>query len=374
MYTYLFRNGWAMRPDSEENNNNVFSRSMNRKKRVLVVGAAKQSGGGIASVIRLTQQMPMWNAHECYWLGTQIQAGLIRKMFFALRAYLKALLLIWRYDIVHFHTVPILKGPDMQLPVFLLAWMARKKIIMHIHVGNQLSYHDNNRLFKFCLNHADCAVFLSERWEKLFRERYSDVRVKETTVIYNACESRALPPYDASRKPYVLFAGSIDDNKAPDLLLKAFASLSERYADWTIKVLGNGDIARFRTMAAELGIADKVEFLGYQVGDAKRRLFSEASLYCMCSYVEGFPMVVLEAWSYGIPVITTPVGGLPDVLEEGRNAITFPFGDYQRLGEQLEYLIEHPEKREEMSRYGHEFVESRFSLPIINESYETLYK
>lgn len=66
------------------------------------------------------------------------------KLWYALKAYFKALFTIWQYDIVHFHTVPDKICLIIQMPVLLLALFDRKKIIMHIHMGNQLEGHTHN--------------------------------------------------------------------------------------------------------------------------------------------------------------------------------------------------------------------------------------
>lgn len=84
-------------------------------------------------------------------------------------------------------------------------------------------------------------------------------------------------------------------------------------------------------------------------------------------------MVVLEAWMYGICVVTTPVGGLPDVIEEGRNCLTFGFGNHEVLASQLRRLMDKPERREEMAVYSRRFVEQRFGTEEINERFEELY-
>ena len=153
--------------------------------KVLMVGSAEQSGGGVASVLRLMKTMPFWEKYHCEWLGTQIQRNYMVKLWYALSAYIKALLTIWQFDLVHFHTVPDKICLIIQMPVFLLALLGRKKIIMHIHMGNQLEDHIHNKLFIWCLCKSDCVVLLAKKRENLFATLFSQVRVK-TAVIYNA--------------------------------------------------------------------------------------------------------------------------------------------------------------------------------------------
>ncbi len=340
-------------------------------KRVLVVGSAEQSAGGVSSAIKLMKKMHAWDEYQCHWLGTQIQRNYLWKVWYAIKANIIALFLIWKYDIVHFHTVPDKICLVIQMPIFVLALLGRKKIIMHIHMGNQLRNHTDNGLFKWCLNRADLVVLLAKKWQRLFADSYADVKTP-TTVIYNACEIVPEVPYEYKDKR-IMMAAFFNDNKAPDLLLKAWLSIKDKYPDWHVDMLGNGEVDRFKKMADDMGLADSVNFTGYVTGKEREEYYRKASIYCMCSYEEGFPMVVLEAWAYGISVVTTPVGGLPDVLDEGRNALVFDFGDWQGLAKQLSILIDNENMRRDMARYSREFVMSRFSLDAINDDVRAVY-
>ena len=85
-------------------------------------------------------------------------------------------------------------------------------------------------------------------------------------------------------------------------------------------------------------------------------------------------MVVLEAWARGVAVVTTPVGGLPDVIEEGKNCLTFPFDDADALTMQLRKLMESPELCRNMAEYSKSFGERVFAPVMVNESIEKLYE
>lgn len=351
-------------------------------KKVLVVGSAEKSRGGVASVIRLMKKMPVWQEYGCYWLGTQIQRNYAWKLWYALKANIIALFIVWRYDIVHFHTVPDRQSLIIQLPIFLLARMGRKRILMHIHMGNQLKDHTQNRLFKWCLHRADLIILLAKKWQELFQEQYADVKTP-TTVLYNPCEIVPEVPFE-EKEHIIIMAALFNDNKAPDLLLRAWQkilndnvnhnpNLDDNLNGWRIYMLGNGEVERYRKMAAEMGIADSVTFTGYVTGKEKEDIFRRASICCVCSYEEGFPMVVLEAWAHGVCVVTTPVGGIPEVLIEGRNALSFNFGEWERLATILSLLINHKEKREELSTYSRQFVYNQFSLEKMNDKQRTIY-
>lgn len=346
--------------------------SMKEKRtRVLVVGSARESAGGVSEAIRMMSRMPVWREHECRWLGTQIQRNYLWKAWYALKANVEAVFIIWRYRIVHFHTVPDRNGLLIQLPILLLALVGQKRIVMHVHMGNQLLNHTHNRLFKWCLRRADRIVLLAPKWKRMFEEHYADVRVP-ATVVYNACEP--VPEVAlCEKRSEIMMAAYLNDNKAPDVLLKAWKQVEAKYPQWTLNILGNGEVERFRKMAEEMGLVDRVVFRGYLTGMEKEELFRQTSIYCMCSYEEGFPMVVLEAWMHGMALVTTPVGGLPDVLEEGKNALTFPFGDAEALAEQLERLIREGELRKDMGLYSRGFAVKHFSTMEISQCWEKVY-
>ena len=345
-------------------------------KKVLIVGSAEQSGGGVATVIRLMKKMPFWKKYRCYWLGTQIQRNYAWKLWYAVKGNVSGVVRMPRYDIVHFHTVPDLNCMIIQLPLFLWARILGKRTVMHVHVGNQLEEHQNDRFFIWWLRHTDHIVLLAEKWRNLFEECYvkrnPDIPFPKRKVIYNACES--VERVDMSGKEKVIvMAAYFCENKAPDVLLKAWKMICRDYPDWRVVMMGNGEVERYRAMAVEMGVADSVVFTGYIRGVERETLLRKAAIYCMCSYREGFPMVVLEAWMYGICVVTTPVGGLPDVIEEGRNCLTFGFGNHEVLASQLRRLMDKPERREEMAVYSRRFVEKRFGTEEINERFEELY-
>ena len=76
-------------------------------------------------------------------------------------------------------------------------------------------------------------------------------------------------------------------------------------------------------LAESLGVADRVDFLGWVAGANKDRAFRQVSIFCLPSYAEGFPMAVLDAWAYALPVAATPVGGLPDIVSDGEDLMLF---------------------------------------------------
>lgn len=341
-----------------------------KKCKVLVVGSAENSKGGISSVIKLLKNSFLWNKYECKWLETQIHSNICVKLCYVLRAYFYALISLHQYSIIHFHTIPG-RSIKIQLPIFLLSLLYRKKIILHIHVGNQLERYSKDKFFLFCLKHSDLIIFLSNNIKKKFEKFYPQITTS-VTVVYNPCEN-VTPKIYANRDNIILYAGILNSNKAYDLLLKAYSYVKNELKDWKIVFLGNGEIKKAQKLSSSLGISENVEFHGYLIGNDKKRFFENSSIFCLCSYQEGFPMAVIEAWSYGIPVITTRVGALPEVIIENKNAITFNFGDPLELAEKLKFCVENYALREKMSSFASSFSKDKFSLSTISHQLDKLY-
>ena len=112
---------------------------------------------------------------------------------------------------------------------------------------------------------------------------------------------------------------------------------------------------------------------GFVFGEEKAAYYRKAGIFCLCSHYEGFPMVVLEAWAYGVPVVTTPVGALPDMVEEGKNGFLYDIDDVDALANQLDLLMANENMRSQMSQYSIKYAK-RFSPQAINKQFETLYE
>ena len=119
---------------------------------------------------------------------------------------------------------------------------------------------------------------------------------------------------------------------------------------------------------------DKCEFLGWVRGEKKDKVFREASIFCLPSYAEGFPMAVLDAWAYGLPVITTPVGGIPDVAKNGENLLLFNPGDIDALAGCLDKMIADKNLRDNIANESIIFANTTFNIDTINNQIGNMYQ
>jgi glycosyltransferase involved in cell wall biosynthesis len=109
-------------------------------------------------------------------------------------------------------------------------------------------------------------------------------------------------------------------------------------------------------MVEALNLVGRVKVVGWVNADQKKHLLSEAAFLTLPSYNEGLPMAILEAMSWGLPVIATNVGGIPEVIDHGQNGLLIEPGAIQALTEGLEFLIRDQVNRQSMGHRARQRV------------------
>ncbi|MFD1205217.1 glycosyltransferase family 4 protein [Sporosarcina contaminans] len=140
-----------------------------------------------------------------------------------------------------------------------------------------------------------------------------------------------------------------------------------QHLDWTMHFVGDGpEMEKAKRFAKESGIADRVRFEG-RLEDVTK-ILDIADIFLLISQYEGLPLSVLEAMRAGLPIIATNVGGVQEAVTT-KNGILVPAGDLIELQKAIEKLIEHPELRIEMGKWGSEIFKERFTFQkMMNET------
>lgn len=336
--------------------------------KVLVVATSRKTRGGITSVVKAHETGDQWQHFHCRWIQTHIDTNPVAKIFYFVRAIIQFIMYLPFYDLVHIHLAAV----NRKIPFVFLTKLYGKKLIVHLHFPAAYDTIQDSHLgsrYHWCMLKSDVVIALSNQWKKQIEETFEDVH--NVRVIYNPCPTvnRVL---SEKKDKYILYAGTVDHRKGYDDMIKAFAKVHDKCNGWRLVFAGNGEIEKGKSLAREYGIGEKCEFLGWVSGKEKEKAFQNASAYCLSSYAEGFPMGVLDAWAYGLPVITTPVGGLLDVLEAGVNALVNEPGDIEALAKNM-IEITNDEKRHEISKQSLYLADEVFSVKQINHQVCELY-
>lgn len=341
---------------------------MTNKHKVIFIGDSRKMKGGVSTVIKTLEESVLWDKYNCYWLETQINSQYkLTKLLYLIRGLIKGLFLIPKYKIVHFHTAP---GASMRtlFPLFFYSLVWHRKIIVQLHVGNQIKQHVNDKLFIYWTTHTDYLIFLGKIWKDEITP-FLRKNVK-TEFVYNPILEHEIQKIN---KKYFLYAAFFNLNKGYDILLKAFSNLVKDNPEWKLVMCGTGDVSGILECINKYHLNDKVILPGWIDGKDKETLFKEAYAYCMTSYQEGLPMSVLEAMSYGVPVITTPVGCIPEILQDNKTCLYFNFGDAKELEEKMRLLINNKKLRDTISINSYELSNNTFSLDTIAKKLDKIY-
>lgn len=338
-------------------------------KKILMVATGRKTRGGITAVIKAYEQTDLWDKYHCHWVQTHRDGSTMRKICYLLGAWLDYLIRIPFYDIVHLHfSLP--NSARRKYPFFRLAKISGKKIVVHLHCGDQLPEIWNSTYEKM-FSQADKVLLLSENIKKAV-SNIVGIR-NNLKVLYNPCPSvNEITPF-MKRKKEILVAGTVNRNKGYEDIIKAWAMVAPRYPDWKIVFAGNGELENARTIARNNKVDGQVVFLGWVNNKSKADAFHRASALCMASYAEGFPMAVLDAFSYGLPVISSYAGGIGDVAKNGENMLVFNAGDIEGLAHHMETIVSDSNLRFSLAEASLRLSSTTFNVNTIVEQLSYIY-
>lgn len=342
-----------------------------RSGRILIIATSPNTKGGISAVVKAHQKGNQWKRFRIKWLYSHIDRGMIQKLFYFIRSWIQFIYLLPTVDLVHIHlsTYPSLLRKKFY---FYTAKAFGKKVIVHFHSPDPavLSDSKTQKDYYKMFSGSDLVIVLSEQWRRWIRESLGlETNIE---VVYNPIGE--IKPQPVEKKKYILFAGVLIHRKGYGDLIKAFAPVAKDYPEWKLIFAGSGEIEKAKSLVKDLSIQSQVEFRGWIDKEKKIKLFSEAEIFCLTSYAEGFPVAVLDAWTFGLPVICTPVGGLPDIVINKENALVYPAGDIPALTGCIRLMIEDKMLRNNIAATSYQLAQRLFHPDIINKQLEDIYE
>ena len=163
----------------------------------------------------------------------------------------------------------------------------------------------------------------------------------------------------------LLCVGRLSSAKAQILIVQACALLRDEGLDFALTMVGDGpDRSRIEQAVARLKLERHVHLTGSLNQEAVRAQFARADVFVLASLAEGIPVVLMEAMSSGVPCVSTPVNGIPELIEHGRTGLLATPGDVPSLTAQLRRLIQEPELRRSLAEAARAKVLADFDLDL----------
>lgn len=308
--------------------------------------------GGVGQLIQIySRHFPIFNVISTHTEGS----GLLKSFYFILKLFRFVFTLVSnrKIKIIHIHGASY-GSFYRKLIIFIIGkYLFKKKIIYHIHGAEfHLFYLKSNKLTQklvtFFISNCNCVICLSNRWEQFFRDNFAlkKVKILPNIIDYPVINKKKTEPLLIS----FLFLGYIGKRKGIFDLLNVIIENKNKYQG-RIKLFigGNGETQYLQDLINENNIENIVEFLGWVNNEKKMELFNTTNIYVLPSYNEGLPISILEAMSYGNAIISTPVGGIPEIVKNKENGLLIAPGDSEQLKLALDFFIENPEL---IQRYG----------------------
>jgi glycosyltransferase involved in cell wall biosynthesis len=285
---------------------------------------------------------------------------------------------VGRLAVVHLNLAE--RGSVYRKAVLLAAAKAvGGRVLLHLHAAQIVQFHDSmNRpgrlLLRWMFRSADHCIVLGEVWRRWVVDTF-DVSPAAISVIYNGVPATRAPrrTTQTDGRFRLLFVGNLLQRKGVADLLRAFAFPAVQAHAIDLTLAGGGPVETYRQMAVGLGIGRRVTFTGWVSQDDARQLMVNADALILPAYDEGLPLVILEALASGTPVICTPVGSIPEVLEDGATALFVTPGDEAGIAGAITALVEQPDLRRRLAASGAALYHRLFTMDAFVRSLGGLY-
>ena len=369
----------------------------NNKPRILVVGPVFPMGGGVGMVNKILLESHGLNeGFEMYYLNTsrgKVGAdkvgtlALINLYYFVGQAFkLLRILVIKRPLILHQSVssgIAFWKGAFFML----LARCFGVKIIAHIH-GSELDIQIRKckkiqkRMMRIAFGIPHKTIVLSEYWRKFLTEEVSPtlnmviIPNSIDSSIANAMEREVI--INDKKECLVLFLGWLCVRKGLLDALQAAELVRQRKPEIHFVFAGSPEPGPDKEMIGnacrDASSNGNLTFPGLVTGEEKLSLLSRASIFILPSYHENLPVAILEAMSMGLPIIATPIAGVPELLEDGKNGFLIQPGDYLALAERIIELTQDPKLCHTMAEANIAKIRKVYHPCIFEMKMKTLYR
>jgi glycosyltransferase involved in cell wall biosynthesis len=371
--------------------------------KILLVGPIPPPFGGIPAYVKSLNnaklegiEFSLFNTASPSWVepfdregkrnyGSIFEIGIlasIKKILYVLYSFISFIwsLILIRPSIVHVFTCSYW-GYWRNWLYILLAKLFQRKTIFHLLGAIDLFYNEVGSFQKYflrkSLNSADCYLLQSpvlEDWAK----QYSH---KEVIGIWNGIDFAKIPSKSTNPPeliagldyPIGLTIGNLSVNKGSPEIIGALKLLKDENIKISWIFVGRGDIQQFKKLADQNGLAENVYFTGEVSELEKWQFLHHASFFCLPSYAEGQPISIIEAMACGLPVISTKIGSIPEMISEGYNGKLINPGDTKALKDAILFLVKNPELGEVMGKASRELCQERHNIADLRAGLSKIY-
>lgn len=352
-------------------------------KKVCMIVQDRMVKGGIAAVISGYYGSEIEEKYDVTYVESYKDGGKLTKLMKGICGYLAFAinLVVNRPDLVHIHSSFGASFYRM-LPFVYMAHIAGIPIINHIHGADFDEFYVNanekkKQLIKKTYAKCDALIALSAEW----KEKLSQLVDAEKVFIienYSILQENAFEQRKKKEQTNnILFLGELGKRKGCYDIPYVVKQVVEKVPMAMFYLCGEGtdeDEKNIKQLCTELGIADHVVFPGWVRDQKKDAMIRNADVFFLPSYNEGMPMSILDAMGYGLPIVSTNVGGIPKIVRNGENGYCCEPGDIDNFAKKLVEILTEEKKRCELSQNSFTIVKDRYSLEYHLKQLISLYE
>ena len=346
--------------------------------RVLMIGTALSGKGGIAAVVSVLDQDGLFEREGVRYLATHAEGSRAAKARVALAGFWRTALacLTERPAVVHAHSASHASFFRKSL-LLLIARRCGARTVFHLHGGGfrEFATVESGVLARWWIRHtleaSSVVIALSSGWADFLASFAPKATVR---VVPNSVAVARLASSLGEEPGRILFLGRANTAKGVYDLLAAVAALAPRFPDIRLAVGGDGDLAQLRRRAAQLGVEERLDVLGWVGPQDKADQLARACVFCLPSHAEGLPMAMLEAMAVGKAVVVTRVGGIPEAVSDGDNGLLVPPRDVAALAAALGRVLADQALRARLGARARDSVAERFSTAVVGATLSGVYR
>ena len=222
------------------------------------------------------------------------------------------------------------------------------------------------------LKQATKIVTVSEFHRAYIAALCSSIQPDDVEIVHYGLETDGFQPSASPARneiPHILSVGSLTEKKGHEYLIDACVLLAEKGYDFQCSIIGVGPLQEsLQARVNRYKLQDKVHLLGGKKQDEVLDLYRQSDIFALACVVaqggdrDGMPNVLIEAMAMQLPVVTTPVTGIPELVRDGENGLLVPERDGAALAQALERLMQDEPLRRELGRRGRETVLNGFEV------------
>lgn len=336
-------------------------------KKVCMVVPSFTAKGGIAAVVSGYRNSELEKKYNIKYIESYCDGGKANKTLKAIIAYFIFIkeIIFNKPDLVHVHSS---FGASFyrKLPFVYIANIFRIPVVNHIHGADFNDFYLNasdkkKKFIRKVYNKCLYIVVLSQEWKEKIELLLDE---KKIVIIenYGTLNEKAILERNIKSNEYkILFLGFICKRKGCYDIPAVVKKVSEKVPNIKFILAGTGEVEEIKKIIPNT-IQKNIIFPGWIRNKEKDRLLKEADIFFLPSYNEGMPMAILDAMGYGLPIISTTVGGISKIVLNGKNGFLFEPGDIDGFSNSLIELLLDNDKRKSFERVSVNIIKDSYSL------------